>query len=177
MRIIGGKYKGRNFHPGKAFNARPTTDFAKESLFNVLNNNFDFEQLKVLDLFAGTGSISFEFFSRGVQDITMVERNFKHVRFIQSVLKELNEQAIIYRTDVFKAVSKFDVQFDLIFADPPYDLKRFAEVASLVLKSNILKPGATFILEHSKQYDFSNRQEFIEIRKYGGVNFSFFRKP
>ncbi len=176
MRIIGGKYKGRSFHPGKAFNARPTTDFAKESLFNVLNNNFDFEQLKVLDLFAGTGSISFEFFSRGVRDLTMVEQNYKHVRFIQSVLKDLDEQATIYRTDVFKAVSKFSVQFDLVFADPPYDLKRFDEVAALVLDSNLLKPGATFILEHSKQFDFSKRPEFIEIRKYGGVNFSFFKK-
>ena len=177
MRIIGGKYKGRSFHPGKSFKARPTTDFAKESLFNVLNNTYDFEAIKILDLFAGTGSISFEFFSRGAKDITMVELNYKHVSFIQSVLKDLDEKATIYRTDVFKAISKFSMQFDLVFADPPYDHPKFNEIADLVMNSDVVKPGGLFILEHPKAFNYSNRNDFKEMRKYGNVHFSFFAKP
>jgi 16S rRNA (guanine966-N2)-methyltransferase len=176
MRIIGGKYKGRIFNPGKQFTARPTTDFARESLFNILNNRIDFEETKTLDLFAGTGSISFEFISRGCTNITVIELDFKHVQFIKSVLKELNEVAKVYRADAFKFMESERSSYDLIFADPPYDHPRFSEVPELVLKGNLLAPEGLFVLEHSKYYDFSSLPGFKELRRYGSVHFSFFGK-
>ena len=178
MRIVGGIHRGRHFSPGKSFKARPTTDMAKESLFNILFNQVDFEAIKVLDLFAGTGSISFEFISRGCTQITAVELNFQYVQFIKSVIEKLgaeNEMQVI-KGDAFKYCEKTTEQFDLIFADPPYDHKQFADVPKLVLNGDILKTGGLFILEHSKYYDFSNYPEFLEIRNYGSVHFSFFKK-
>jgi 16S rRNA (guanine(966)-N(2))-methyltransferase RsmD len=178
MRIVGGQYKGRLFNPGKSFKARPTTDMAKESLFNILQNQLDFESIKVLDLFSGTGSISFEFASRGCTDITSVELNFQHHRFIKEVIEKLGEGSIkAIKANAFQYCSKTDQHFDLIFADPPYDHKQFAEVPELVLNGNLLNPGGLFILEHSKNYDFADRPEFMELRNYGSVHFSFFRKP
>lgn len=177
MRIVGGQYKGRQFNPGKSFKARPTTDMAKESLFNILQNKVDFEQITVLDLFSGTGSISFEFASRGCQDITSVEQNFHHHRFIQEVIARLGEKHIkAIKANAFVFVEKTAQTYDLIFADPPYDHKHFAEIPSLILSKDILKPEGLFILEHSKNYDFSNYPGFIEVRNYGSVHFSFFRK-
>lgn len=177
MRIVGGEYKGRLFNPGKSFKARPTTDMAKESLFNILQNQIDFEAIKVLDLFSGTGSISFEFASRGCTDITSVELNFQHHRFIKEVIEKLGEKSIkAIKANAFQYCSKTDQSFDLIFADPPYDHKQFAEVPQLVLNGNLLKPDGLFILEHSKNYDFSALPGFIEVRNYGSVHFSFFRK-
>ncbi|HNW51709.1 MAG TPA: RsmD family RNA methyltransferase [Prolixibacteraceae bacterium] len=176
MRIISGKYKGRNFEPGgKSFKARPTTDFAKESLFNILANHIDFEEVKFLELFAGTGSISYEFISRGCSDVTMVELNFKHIEFIKSVLKEIDEAAKVYRADVFKFLKGHRIKYDVIFADPPYDLPRFGEIPGLVLQENLLKENGILIVEHSKQYDFSTIPGFYEMRNYGSVHFSFFR--
>lgn len=177
MRIVGGQYKGRLFNPGKSFKARPTTDMAKESLFNILQNQIDFEGIKVLDLFSGTGSISFEFASRGCTDITSIELNFQHHRFIKEVIEKLGEKSIkAIKANAFHYCEKTDLTFDLVFADPPYDHKQFADVPKLVLSGNLLKPGGLFILEHSKNYDFSTFPEFIEIRNYGSVHFSFFRK-
>lgn len=176
MRIVGGKYKGRMFRPGKSFKARPTTDFAKESLFNILNNKIDFENLKVLDLFAGTGSISYEFISRGTTDITMIELNFKHIQFIKSTLKELNEVCKVYRADVFKFVSAEKSKYDLIFADPPYDMTNFESVVELVLKNDLLTDDGIFVIEHPKNFSFTNLPGFKEQRNYGSVNFSFFEK-
>lgn len=175
MRIIGGKYKGRIFNPGKVFDARPTTDFAKESLFNVLQNQIDFEEVKVLDLFAGTGSMSYEFISRGCTNVTMVELNFKHLQFIKSVLKDLNEVAKVYRSDVFRYLENERGKFDLIFADPPYDHPNFKEVVPLVLRRNLLTETGTFIIEHPKNFDFSKYPELVEVRRYGSVHFSFFK--
>ncbi len=177
MRIVGGEYKGRLFNPGKSFKARPTTDMAKESLFNILQNQVDFESIKVLDLFSGTGSISFEFASRGCTDITSVEVNFQHHRFIKEVIQKLGEKSIkAIKANAFQYCTKTDQSFDLIFADPPYDHKQFAEVPGLVLNGTLLKSGGLFILEHSKNYDFSALPGFTGVRNYGSVHFSFFEK-
>lgn len=175
MRIIGGKYKGRLFNPSKSFSARPTTDFAKESLFNILQNTLDFETINVLDLFAGTGSISYELLSRGCKNITLIELNFKHVQFIKSVLKELDEVAKVYRADVFKFLEHEKEKYDLIFADPPYDHPRFSEIVPLVLARNLLSENGIFIIEHPKNFDFSKQPQFTELRRYGSVHFSFFK--
>ena len=174
MRIVGGKYKGRIFNPGKTFKARPTTDLAKESLFNILANKIDFEETKMLDLFAGTGSISYEFISRGCKEVTLVELNFRHVQFIKSVLKELNEVAKVYRADVFKYLAGEKSKFDLIFADPPYNHPRFQEIPVQIIERNLLAENGLLIVEHPKEYDFSKLPGFLELRKYGKVQFSFF---
>ena len=174
MRIIGGKYRGRIFNPGKSFNARPTTDMAKESLFNILNNTIDFEKIRLLDLFAGTGSISYEFISRGTTDITIVELNFRHIQFIKSVLAELNEVAKVYRADVFKYLKGNKNKFDVIFADPPYNHPEFESIPGKILKANLLSEQGLLILEHPKNFDFSKLPEFSYMRHYGSVHFSFF---
>jgi 16S rRNA (guanine(966)-N(2))-methyltransferase RsmD len=174
MRIVSGKYRGRCFDPGKSFNARPTTDFAKESLFNILANRIDFEEVKCLDLFAGTGSIGYEFISRGCKEITMVELNFKHLQFIKSVLKDLDEVAKVYRADVFKFLESHRVKYDLIFADPPYDHPRLSEVPGQIQRANILNENGILIVEHSKTNDFSKLPGFTDMRVYGSVHFSFF---
>lgn len=175
MRIVGGKYRGRIFRPDKSFKARPTTDLAKESLFNILTNRYDFESLKVLDLFSGSGSIGFEFLSRGVQDLTMIEINFKHAQFIKKVLHDLDEKANVYRTDVFRFIKSERNKYDLIFADPPFDHPRFDEIPEAILSQNILSENGLFIIEHSGQYQFKTIPGFQELRKYGKVHFSFFR--
>jgi 16S rRNA (guanine966-N2)-methyltransferase len=178
MRIVSGKYRGRVFDPGgKNFKARPTTDFAKESLFNILANSVDFEEVKFLELFSGTGSISYEFISRGCTDVTMVELNFKHIQFIKSVLKELNEVAKVYRADVFKFLKGHRLKYDIIFADAPFDHPRVLEIPELILKENLLKEGSFLIVEHSKQFDFSKIPGFYDMRNYGSVHFSFFKAP
>jgi 16S rRNA (guanine(966)-N(2))-methyltransferase RsmD len=176
MRIIGGKFRSRTFNPGKNFKARPTTDFARENLFNILSNRFDFEDLKVLDLFGGTGSISFEFASRGCEDITCVEQNRMHYLFIHSVIDKLDlkKEVNVIHEDVFRFLQKTDKEFDLIFADPPYDLKRLSELPDLIVDSEILKGEGILILEHGKKNDFSSHPDFSEIRTYGSVHFSFF---
>ena len=177
MRIVSGKHKGRLFHPNKSFKARPTTDMAKESLFNILQNKVDFETISVLDLFSGTGSISFEFASRGCNDITSVELNFNHFRFIKNTIHKLNEKSIkAIKANAFQFVKKTDRQFDIVFADPPYDHPKFKEVPELILSENIIKPDGIFILEHSKDYDFSDLEGFTELRNYGSVHFSVFKK-
>jgi N6-adenine-specific methylase len=175
MRIVGGKYRGRTFVPGKQFKARPTTDMAKENLFNVLQNLTDFENIRALDLFAGTGSISYELASRGCTDITAVEIFPAHVNFIREVIEKLGEKHIrLVKSNVFVFAARIKEQFDLIFADPPYDHPKFAEVADLVFSNNLLKPGGIFVLEHSGDYDFSKHANFKELRHYGSVNFSIF---
>ncbi|WP_299580250.1 16S rRNA (guanine(966)-N(2))-methyltransferase RsmD [uncultured Sunxiuqinia sp.] len=180
MRIVGGIHRGRQFSPGKSFKARPTTDMAKESLFNILTNQIDFEEVKVLDLFAGTGSISFEFLSRGCTDITAIELNFQHHQFIRSVIQKLDaaQEIRAIKGNVFKFCEQCVDQFDVIFADPPYDHPQFNEIPSLVLQNKLLKEDGLFILEHGKQSNFSDQEQFVETRHYGSVYFSFFRpKP
>lgn len=177
MRIISGKYGGRRFNPPPSFKARPTTDFAKENLFNVLNNEVEWEGVVALDLFGGTGSISFELASRGCKHVTCVEKQFTHAAFIEKVQDQLKiDNMKVFKMDVFKYLSFCKDQFDLIFADPPYDLKNFVEVPRLVLEKDMLKSGGLFILEHSKEYDFSSYPIFREKREYGSVNFSIFEK-
>jgi 16S rRNA (guanine966-N2)-methyltransferase len=175
LRIISGKYKGKHLLPGKSFTARPTTDFAKESLFNILNNRFDFEDIEVLDLFSGTGSISFEFASRGAKKVDSVEQNSKHASFIIKTAQELKfEQLRVYRMNTYQYLKLAKHTFDIVFADPPYDMPGVQEFPELVLAANLLKPDGVFILEHSKGIDFSSNPRFKEHRNYGNVNFSFF---
>ncbi len=176
MRIVGGEFKGRIFTPGKSFKARPTTDFAKENLFNILENHIDWETTDALDLFSGTGSISYELISRGCRWVTAVEQNFRHYRYISSNKELLQLQNFsVLREDAFRFMEKSNQQFSLIFADPPFDMKRFDEVAEKVLTSSILSPGGVFILEHGKHQSFAKHPRLTEIRSYGSVNFSFFK--
>ncbi len=175
MRIVGGKYKGRFFKPDKRFKARPTTDLAKEALFNILSNQIYFPEMNVLDLFSGSGSIGYEFISRGAGEVTFVEKNDAHVRFIKDVIRQLGvENARILRTDVFRFLRNATGTYDIIFADPPFDLKQIPKIPTAVMESGLLQKNGLFILEHSSDYNFSNQPAFHELRKYGKVNFSFF---
>lgn len=178
MRIIRGKYGRRRFDVPTNIKARPTTDFARENLFNVLENSIDFEGIKALDLFAGTGAISFELGSRGCARVVAVENYSVQYNFIRKVAAQLNASEIVpVKGDVFRFVPACREKFDFIFADPPYDLENFAEVAPLVLNAGILSPGGVFVLEHSKNYDFSSLPHFEQKRTYGSVNFSIFTLP
>lgn len=175
MRIISGKYKGRVIPQNPKLKARPTTDKAKESLFNILNFEVDYPSLKVLDLFSGTGNISFEFASRGVTDITAVELRFEHIKFIHKVNQLLGTNVKIIKGNVFNYIKNNPEQYDIVFADPPFDLENFKEVYALVKSSHIVKTDGLFILEHGPYNDFSKELEFYQVRKYGKVNFSFFK--
>jgi len=175
MRIISGKYKGRRIDvPGK-ITARPTTDFAKEGLFNLLNNRIDFEALEVLDLFAGTGSISIEFVSRGAASVVSVETDRKHCSYIRQVCGILGiENLILMQTDVFRFIASAHNRYDLIFADPPYALANLPEIPDLIFSAGILKEEGMLVLEHSSKNDFSQHPRFASHRNYGNVHFSFF---
>lgn len=176
MRIITGEYKGRHFDVPRTFKARPTTDFAKENIFNVLNQYVDFEGLTALDLFSGTGSISLELVSRGCERVISVEMDRDHHRFITDCLKKLaTDRCIPLRGDVFRFVKSCKQQFDFIFADPPYALRELATIPDLIFEKNILADGGIFVFEHGKDNDFSHHPRFVEHRNYGSVNFSLFR--
>ena len=177
MRIISGKYRGRTINPPKNLRARPTTDFAKENLFNVLNNLIDFEACDVLDLFAGTGSIGYEFASRGARSVTSVEINPVHYNFIRQTAAQL-EFANFYavKANVFLYLKSCSKQFDLIFSDAPYEMDGSEAVIDLVLKNDLLRPDGIFVFEHSKTKNFSDYKEFWQLRSYGSVQFSFFKK-
>lgn len=177
MRIVGGLYKGRIFKPAKNFKARPTTDIAKEGLFNILENRYDFSNKSVLDIFSGSGSIGYEFVSRGCKEAVLVEKDFIHHRFIVEVSKTLGLNNVkAFKSDAFAFLSRYQGHFDIIFADPPFDLKNFADVPDAVLDTQMLSENGLFIIEHPKEYDFSKHRFFKENRKYGKVNFSFFEK-
>ncbi len=177
MRIVAGKYRGRRFDIPKAFKARPTTDFAKENLFNVLRGYLDFgEGLEALDLFAGTGSITLELLSRGCSRVVCVEKDWTHFGFITGFLDKLGEaNCFPVRGDVFRYVEKTDERFDFIFADPPYALEGRRGVPDLLRRRGLLKPGGLFVLEHGRGDDFSCHPCLVDCRKYGSVRFSFFR--
>jgi 16S rRNA (guanine(966)-N(2))-methyltransferase RsmD len=175
MRIVSGSLKGRRIQAPAHLPVRPTTDFAKESLFNILNNRVDFDDLNVLDLFAGIGSVSCEFASRGVKSVLAIDNNPKCADFIKKTTEHLHINNIhIMRTDVFAYIAKTRQTFDLIFADPPYDLSTIKLLPTLIFDHNLLSPKGCFILEHSAKYDFSSVLQFFELRKYGKVHFSFF---
>ena len=177
MRIISGIYGRRRFDVPSTFSARPTTDFAKENIFNVISNHIDFE-VDALDLFAGTGSISFELLSRECRSVTAVEKNNAHASFIAKVAKELKTDSLtLIRGDVFRYLHSASAQgFDFIFADPPYALKELPEVPELVFKRDLLRDGGIFVMEHPKTNDFSELPYFYQHRVYGSVNFSIFIK-
>ncbi|MBD5270452.1 MAG: methyltransferase domain-containing protein [Bacteroides sp.] len=175
MRIIRGKYGRRRFDVPRNITARPTTDFARENIFNVLENSYDLEGKTALDLFAGTGAISLEFLSRGCRSVTCVEMAANQANFIRSVVARLNDENLkVIRGDVFRFVASCKEKFDFIFADPPYNHPDFGKVPGLILGSDMLKEGTVVIIEHSKAYDFSDLPYFREHRSYGSVNFSIF---
>ena len=178
MRIITGKYKGRHFDIPRSFKARPTTDFAKENIFNVLTGYLDFEGATALDLFAGTGSITLELLSRGCSRVVSVEQDRDHHRFICDNLKQLGvrrEECVLpLRGDAFRFVKSCRQTFDFIFADPPYALKELPTIPDLIFEKGLLKAGGIFVFEHGKDHDFSAHPRFREHRAYGSVNFSIF---
>ena len=179
MRIVSGKHRGRRIDPPANFKARPTTDFAKENLFNVLNNLVDFEELSVLDLFSGTGGVSYEFLSRGCKDLVLVENDFHHFQFIQKCIKDLKEtpKTLTLNMDAFKFLKTTERKFDMIFADPPYSLADIMSIPDIIFERDILNPDGTFVFEHSSEYDFSQNPHFSQMRKYGSVHFSIFHRP
>lgn len=175
MRIIGGRLKGRRINPPSNFKARPTTDFAREGLFNILNNRVDFESITILDLFSGTGSISYEFASRGALSVHLVEKDSNHISGIKKILTELDLQNIRpIHIDVRAYLKTCSVKYDIVFADPPYELSWIEELPDLVTRAGVIKNDGVFILEHPRDLSFTQHKLFFEHRNYGGVNFSFF---
>lgn len=177
MRIISGSHRGRQIFPDKNFSARPTTDFAKENLFNVLTNYIDIENITALDLFSGTGSISYELASRGAAEVISIELNYKHFAFIKRMANELGFKSMqVYKADVFLACKKLQGRkFDLIFADPPYNLEKIGEIPAAIFENGLLAEEGIAIIEHPASIDFTNHPRFSEHRQYGSVNFSLFR--
>lgn len=176
MRIIGGTHKSRRFNPPATLKARPTTDFAKEGLFNVLDNLISFEGIQVLDLFSGTGSISYECASRGATSIYSVELNFQNSMYIKNTAKELGLTAIkVIKSDAFKFISSCGMKFYFIFADPPYALETLATIPDKVFEAGILAEDGLFVLEHGRTNSFSGHPNFQEERNYGNVHFSLFK--
>ncbi len=175
MRIIGGRYRGKSINPPTNFRARPTTDFAKEALFNIIYNSFNFENIDVLDLFSGTGSISYEFCSRGVKSLVAVESNFQNAGFIEKQFNNMGfEQAKIVKSDVFRYINTCKNKYDIVFADPPYKLDKIENIYHSVFNANILSDTSFLIIEHSHINDFSDFEHFLMEKKYGNVHFSFF---
>ena len=177
MRIVGGKYRGRIIKPPQKFDARPTTDFAKESLFNILNNHIDFEGIHALDLFAGTGSIGFELVSRGAAWVDAVELNALHHRFIKQTAAQLgmSEYSAI-KADAFAFAERCQRRYGLIFADPPYNHERLADLPTIVFDRDLLDADGWFVLEHPAVHNFGSHPNFFDHRVYGSVNFTFFKK-
>lgn len=178
MRIIRGKFGRRRFDVPTNITARPTTDFARENIFNVIENLIDIEGIDALDLFAGTGAITLELLSREAKTVTAVEKAATQYNFIAKVAKLLGiDNLRLVRGDALKYIATTTAKFDLIFADPPYDMEGFADIPGKILESDMLKPGTLIIIEHSKRHDFSQLPYFLQHRAYGSVNFSIFRIP
>jgi 16S rRNA (guanine(966)-N(2))-methyltransferase RsmD len=176
LRIISGEHKGRRIPVPGNFKARPTTDFAKEALFNIIANYFDFESISVLDLFSGTGSISYEFASRGAERVDLVEINRRYSDFIKRIVHLVGfKQVQIHTGDVFRLLPRIKNKYDIVFADPPYDLNSIPDIPELIFKYNVLSQDGWFILEHGRNLDFSGHTHFRELRKYGSVHFTIFR--
>ena len=178
MRIISGKHKSKRLTAPKNLPVRPTTDMAKEALFNIINNTYYFNGISVLDLFSGTGNISYEFGSRGTENITAVDAHYGCIKYINSISNELDLNIHTIKSDVFKYLEKTNLKFDIIFADPPYDfdVTLFEKIADLVFERDLLNEEGTLIVEHSKHTNLSNHSQFSYSKKYGGNMFSFFVK-
>lgn len=176
MRIISGKHKGRRLKAPKNLPVRPTTDMAKESLFNIINNHFYFDGISVLDLFAGTGNISYEFASRGTRNIVAVDSNYNCISYVNKTAEELDLAINTYKSDVYKFLEKTSFKSDIIFADPPYnfDEEEFTKIANLVFENDLLLDEGMLIIEHSKHTDLSNHPKYSYQKRYGGNVFSFF---
>ena len=179
MRIIGGKFKGRKFNPpADNWPTRPTTDFSKEALFNILNNKLDFESVRFLDLFGGTGSHSYEFISRGCTDVTYVDKFPGCVNFVRKTSKELKIEDCmkIMQMDVFRFIGFATEKFDYIFAGPPYKLPTIDIIPNLIFENDLLTDDGLFVMEHNPHHDFTNDPRLIDVRNYGQTIFSFFEK-
>lgn len=178
MRIIGGTRKSLRIHPPKGLPVRPTTDKTKESIFNILLNVFDLEEVEVLDLFSGTGNMAFEFASRGAIQVMAIEQNPRAVQFIREAAKKMDFDMLqVVKADVFTFLRKAPQQFDIIFADPPYDMEEIDRIHRMVTDNDLLKEGGWLIIEHSKNSDLSEMQYFADSRKYGRTILSIFKKP
>ncbi len=179
MRIVGGEFGGRRFNPPARIPARPTTEVAKEGLFNMLNNALDLEGIKTLDLFGGTGSISYELASRGAADLTLIERDAVTIDFIKRTAKELGIEGILHiiKGDVFKFMKQCTDRYDLIFAGPPYALDTIDDLPLIVFERNLLLPGGTFVLEHTPRNDYQKHPRFTRMKNYGTTVFTFFTQP
>ena len=176
MRIIRGKYKSKRIQAPSRLPVRPTTDFAKEALFNILENTVDIPELKVLDLFCGTGSISYEFASRGAKDVLSIDKHFGCVRFVFETSQSLEmSQLRAYKSEAFKFIAKTDEHFDLIFADPPYNLPSLPKIPDAIFSAGILHKQGWLIVEHPAEVDFSEHPKFVMHKNYSAVNFSFFQ--
>ena len=177
MRIIGGRLRGKTVNPPAGYNARPTTDFAREGLFNVLDNEYEFEDLKVLDLFGGTGAVAFEFASRGAARVWSVEMARENASFIKTEARRLGlDNVTMVRDNVFDFLGICHEKFDIVFADPPYALEGLETIPDKVFSAGILHPGCYFILEHGDEHSFADHPCFNKEKKYGRVHFSFFSK-
>ena len=176
MRVITGKYKGRRFDIPRTFKARPTTDFAKENIFNVLGSYVDFDGAAALDLFSGTGSISLEMLSRGCSRVVSVEQDRDHHAFIVQCLKKLGDNRCVpLRTDALRFIKACKERYDFIFADPPYALPELPRIPELIIEKGLVKEGGVLVFEHGHKNDFSSLPNFAEHREYGSVNFSVFK--
>ena len=175
MRIIRGRYQRRQIVAPTNLPVRPTTDMAKESLFNIIENYYDFEEIEVLDLFAGTGNISYELVSRGCPKVVSVDHDFGCVKFIRETANKLNMKELhVVRSDVYRFLGTHKMKYDLIFADPPYDCEHYNELVQLIFDNNLLKENGMFVLEHDKYQNFEEHPHFMEQWHYGKVNFIFF---
>lgn len=175
IRIISGTHKSRVIHAPKNLPVRPTTDFAKESLFNILNNHFEFDGVKVLDLFCGTGNITYEFLSRECKDIVCVDQNYACCSFVKKTIEDLKlPKAKVIKADVFSFLRNHTESYDIIFADPPFDLDKISQIAPLVFEKKLLRENGWLIVEHGPSTDLSSLPHFKKKRKYGNVNFAIF---
>jgi len=177
MRIISGQYKGRRITAPKKLPVRPTTDMAKESLFNILNNQYYFDEISVLDLFSGTGNISYEFASRGTENITAVDGHFGCIKFINETSEQFEMSINTIKSDVFKFLETSHEKHTVIFADPPYEFltEEFAKIPNLIFQNNLLEENGVLIVEHSKHTDLSHLEHYSHSKGYGGNMFSFFK--
>lgn len=178
MRIISGSHRSRQIKAPKNLPVRPTTDMAKEALFNILVNHFNLDEVIVLDLFAGTGNITYEFASRGALGVTSIDTELRCVDFIRTTAKQLGfEQVLSFRSDAFRFLQNSQNKYDIIFCDPPYDMEGIDVIPRIVFEKKLLKDSGWLVIEHSDRNKFNDIPEFLQHRHYGSVNFSIFTYP